>query len=181
MKIKEVNIKNFRRIEDLTLKLNDFTVLIGKNGVGKSSVLHALNFFKESSYKLKAEDFYNRELDREIKVSITFNELNSEEQLTFKHYIQTDELKVIKIARNDQDSENLNITQTYHDQTYVHPPFNEIRKQDKATPKRILYKDLREEELNLKHIHYIFSRKSHRNKTKISFRNDDGKHLGNFN
>lgn len=146
MKIKEVNIKNFRGIEDLTLKLNDFTVLIGKNGVGKSSILHALNFFKESSYKLKVEDFYNRELDREIKVSITFNELNSEEQLTFKHYIQNDELKVIKIARNDQDFENLNITQTYHGQAYMHPPFNEIRKQDKATPKRNLYDDLREED-----------------------------------
>ena len=146
MKIKEISIKNFRGIEDLTLKLNDFTVLIGKNGVGKSSVLHALNFFKESSYKLKVEDFYNRELDREIKVSITFNELNSEEQLTFRHYIQNDELKVIKIARNDQDSENLNITQTYHGQAYVHPPFNEIRKQDKATPKRNSYNDLREED-----------------------------------
>ncbi len=146
MKIKEISIENFRGIEDLTLKLNDFTVLIGKNGVGKSSILHAFNFFKESSYKLKEEDFYNRELDREIKVSITFNKLNSEEQLTFIRYIQNDELKVIKIARNDQDSENLNITQTYHGQANVHPPFNEIRKQDKAKPKRDLYKILREED-----------------------------------
>ena len=47
MKIKEISIKNFRGIEDLTLQLNDFTVLIGKNGVGKSSILHALNFFKK--------------------------------------------------------------------------------------------------------------------------------------
>ena len=145
MKIKEISIENFRGIEELTLQLNDFTVLIGKNGVGKSSVLHALNFFKESSYKLKVEDFYNRELNREIKVSITFIQLNSEEQLTFKHYIQNDELKVIKIARNDKDSENLSITQTYHGQAYVYPPFNEIRKQDKATPKRNLYNELRED------------------------------------
>ena len=146
MKIKELSIKNFRGIEDLTLQLNDFTVLIGKNGVGKSSVLHGLNFFKEPSYKLKAEDFYNRELNRKIKVSITFNELNSKEQSTFKRYIQNDELKVIKIAVNDQDLENLNITQTYHGQTFMHPPFNEIRKQDKATHKRNLYKDLRNDE-----------------------------------
>jgi len=144
MKIKEISIKHFRGIEDLTLKLNDFTVLIGKNGVGKSSVLHALNFFKESSYKLKVEDFYNRELDKEIKVSIIFNELNSDVRLIFKHYIQNDELKVIKIAKNDPYSENLNITQTYHGQAYMHPPFNEIRKQGAATPKRNLYNDFRD-------------------------------------
>ncbi len=146
MKIKEISIKNFRGIEDLTLKLNDFTVLIGKNGVGKSSILHALNFFKESSYKLKIVDFYNRKLDREIKVSITFNELNSEVQLTFKHYIQDGELKVIKIAKNDQDSENLNITQTYHGQAYIHTPFNEIRKETAARPKRTSYETLRQEQ-----------------------------------
>jgi len=50
MKIKEISIKNFRGIEDLTLQLNDFTVLIGKNGVEKSAVLHALNFIKESIF-----------------------------------------------------------------------------------------------------------------------------------
>ncbi|KKM00033.1 hypothetical protein LCGC14_1808460, partial [marine sediment metagenome] len=143
MKIKEISIKHFRGIEDLTLKLNDFTVLIGKNGVGKSSVLHALNFFKESSYRLKTEDFYNRELDREIRVSIIFNKLNSKERLAFHRYIQNEELKVIKIARTNQESENLNITQTYHGQAYIHQPFSDIRRQDKATPKRKLYNELR--------------------------------------
>jgi len=43
MKIKEINIKNFRGIEDLSLTISNFTVLIGKNGVGKSSILHAFS------------------------------------------------------------------------------------------------------------------------------------------
>jgi len=145
MKIKEISINNFRCVEELTIQLDDFTVLIGKNGVGKSTVLHALNFFKESSYRLKIEDFYNRELDREIRVSIIFNELNSEEQLTFNRYIQNEELKVIKIARNEQDSENLNVTQTYHGQAYINPAFEDIRRQSGANPKKSLYNDLKKD------------------------------------
>ena len=127
MKIKEVNIKNFRGIEDLTLKLNDFTVLIGKNGVGKSSVLHALNFFKEQSYKIKSEDYFNKDLECQIEVSITFFDLSKEEKEVFKAYIQKDELKVIKIATAEPESNNPQNSQKYHGLRKVHRPFKEIR------------------------------------------------------
>jgi predicted ATP-binding protein involved in virulence len=43
MQIKELYIKNFRGIEAKTIRLNPrFTVAIGDNGMGKSSILHAL-------------------------------------------------------------------------------------------------------------------------------------------
>ena len=146
MKIKEIYIKNFRGIKDLTLKLNDFTVLIGKNGVGKSSILHALNFFKEPTYRLRIEDYYNKDLSLPIEVSITFIHLGEKEKEEFQYYIQDDELKIIKIAKGDVNTGNPNISQKYHGQKLMHKPFKTIREESTATPKRVLYDELRKEE-----------------------------------
>ena len=107
MKIKELSIKNFRGIEDLTLRLENFTVLIGKNGVGKSSILHALNFFRESNYKLKNEDFYKREVNRSIEVSIVFDNLSPGEKSEFSYCAPNDELKVIKNTVGDEFNNNV--------------------------------------------------------------------------
>ena len=50
MKIKELSLTNFRRFEQLDLKLPDsnFIILIGENGCGKSSVLDAMATAMES-------------------------------------------------------------------------------------------------------------------------------------
>lgn len=50
MKLSSITIKNYRAIEDITIKLNhekecNFNVIYGVNGVGKSSVLYALHDF----------------------------------------------------------------------------------------------------------------------------------------
>jgi AAA15 family ATPase/GTPase len=42
--IKEVTIKNFKSVQDLTLPLSRFNVLIGSNGSGKSNILEAIAF-----------------------------------------------------------------------------------------------------------------------------------------
>ncbi len=145
MKIKEISIKNFRGIEDLTLQLNDFTVLIGKNGVGKSSILHALNFFKKQKYPLKIEDYYRRDLSRKIEVSLTFIELSEEEKEEFKAYIQGEELKVIKIAEGDEVDNIPNISQSLHGIKLSHERFEIVRSATNATDKKKSYNELRED------------------------------------
>jgi AAA15 family ATPase/GTPase len=42
--IREIQIKNFKSIESLTLELGRFNVLIGANGCGKSNILEAITF-----------------------------------------------------------------------------------------------------------------------------------------
>jgi predicted ATP-dependent endonuclease of OLD family len=49
MKIKQIHIRNFRSLADVTLPLEDTTVLIGENNVGKSVVLDALRFLLSRS------------------------------------------------------------------------------------------------------------------------------------
>jgi predicted ATPase len=42
--ISAFRIRNFKSIQDLTLKLGRVTVMIGENGSGKSNILEALGF-----------------------------------------------------------------------------------------------------------------------------------------
>ena len=42
--IRNIRIKNFKAIKDLTIELTPFTVLIGENSSGKSTVIQALDF-----------------------------------------------------------------------------------------------------------------------------------------
>ncbi|MHA1315078.1 MAG: ATP-dependent nuclease [Candidatus Helarchaeota archaeon] len=147
MKIREIKIENFRGIEDLTLRMDDLTILIGKNGAGKSSVLHALNFFKEQNYNLKIEDYYNKDLTQQIKVSLTFYDLTEREKEKFQNYIQDNELKVIKVAREDAEAENPKTSQKYYGLRRINPDFNEIRQEMKKTPKKQKYNELRQRDI----------------------------------
>ncbi|QYY37129.1 AAA family ATPase [Ruficoccus sp. ZRK36] len=45
MKIKSINIKNFRSIQSASLTLSNLNVFVGKNDSGKSNLLRALNLF----------------------------------------------------------------------------------------------------------------------------------------
>ncbi|WP_319568956.1 ATP-dependent nuclease [Cohaesibacter marisflavi] len=55
MKIKKITIKNFKAIEDSTLELTDFNVLVGTNGSGKSSILQALHWVFQSGRNRKVD------------------------------------------------------------------------------------------------------------------------------
>ena len=64
MKISRVKISNFRGYKDeVIIEFNDLTVFIGKNDVGKSTVLEALDvFFNENKGLLKLDkDDINRQ------------------------------------------------------------------------------------------------------------------------
>ena len=69
MKIKELSLTNFRRFEQLDLKLPDsnFIILIGENGCGKSSVLDAMGLLIEALVMRFNESFYHHRLQTIIK------------------------------------------------------------------------------------------------------------------
>ena len=57
MKIDSIKIKNFRGYKDETkIELNDLTVFVGKNDIGKSTILEALDiFFNDGKGTIKLE------------------------------------------------------------------------------------------------------------------------------
>ena len=57
MKIKSLKIKNFRSYKDETIiNFEDFTAFVGKNDIGKSTILEALDvFFNENNGTVKLD------------------------------------------------------------------------------------------------------------------------------
>lgn len=85
MKINKVSIKNFRGFnEEVSVSLGDLTVFVGKNDIGKSTILEALDIFfndGKGSIKLDKDDINNRcksAGDNDVVISVTFSELPSE-------------------------------------------------------------------------------------------------------
>ena len=84
MKISQVKISNFRGYKDETIiDFNDLTVFVGKNDVGKSTVLEALDiFFNEGKgvIKLDKEDLNKQGLasgNHDICIAVVFEDLPS--------------------------------------------------------------------------------------------------------
>lgn len=82
MRIKAVKLENFRAYENETkIELTDLNVIVGKNDIGKSTVLEALDiFFNENKGVIKIDkDDINKKCkengNTEIKISVVFEEL----------------------------------------------------------------------------------------------------------
>lgn len=82
MRIKEIRLANFRSYkEEITIGLNDLNVFVGKNDIGKSTILEALDIFLNENkgvIKIDKEDINkqaNSEGNTEIKISIVFENL----------------------------------------------------------------------------------------------------------
>lgn len=61
MRIKSITLKNFRRYSnEVTITFDNLTALVGKNDVGKSSILEALDIFfndGDGCIKIDENDF----------------------------------------------------------------------------------------------------------------------------
>ena len=55
MKLKKVTIRNFKAINEATIELSAFTVIVGANGSGKSSILQALHWMFQSGRNLSVD------------------------------------------------------------------------------------------------------------------------------
>lgn len=82
MKIKKIKIKNFRSYKDeIEVEFVDLTAFVGKNDIGKSTVLEALDIFfndGKGAIKLDKDDINKQALaenDSEIVISVCFEEL----------------------------------------------------------------------------------------------------------
>lgn len=111
MKIKSIRIQNFRSFYNDTIFINRYSCFVGPNGAGKSSVLAALNvFFREQSgsptdiMKLSDEDYFNKNTDDPVKITVVFDDLNTNAQADFAAYFRQNELVVTAEAVFDANS-----------------------------------------------------------------------------
>lgn len=77
MRLESVSIKNFRCYQDeVTVRFDDLTTFIGKNDVGKSSILEALEiFFNNETVKIESGDSNVYSEDTKISITCEFSDV----------------------------------------------------------------------------------------------------------
>ncbi|HMP30590.1 MAG TPA: AAA family ATPase [Saprospiraceae bacterium] len=121
MKIKKVIIRNFRAYrEQKIIDIDDLTVFVGKNDVGKSTTLEALDIFFNNGkgvVKIEAEDLNKhaeKDGEKEISISVVFSDypeqidLDAGNKTSFKNEFllnRDKNLEIKKIYKNARCSD----------------------------------------------------------------------------
>jgi putative ATP-dependent endonuclease of OLD family len=89
VQLSSVNVRGFRCLDDLSLAISPHTLLIGENGAGKSTVLHALRWFFEGGQVGPAD--LHEAVDGsaavdEISVEVEFSNLDERDRLILGKY-----------------------------------------------------------------------------------------------
>lgn len=78
MKIKEIQIKNFKRFDNLTIKGTEHSklvALVGPNGSGKSSILEACNTWQKSKkWSILDRIYHNKYSNIDYQINVFFNQ-----------------------------------------------------------------------------------------------------------
>ena len=94
MKLKTIEITNFRGIDHVEINFENFTTIIGSNNIGKSTILNAINLVLDNK-KPKIDDFPNREpSDKSMEIICTFDELEEWEKNKSSILLHEDKLFV---------------------------------------------------------------------------------------
>jgi putative ATP-dependent endonuclease of OLD family len=147
MLIKRVRIQNFRCLQDVEVTFDDITTFIGPNGVGKSSVLRALDWFFNGDRvaQLTEEDIFSgaTQEDQRISVEVEFHKLSTHDREALGKYAP-DSLDTAVIWRRWENGED-KIT----GKALAYPPFEDVRRENGAMAKRAAYNKIRGEEPSL--------------------------------
>lgn len=89
MKLRKVNIQNYKSIKDETVLVPNLLALVGPNCVGKSNILNAINLvLGRKSYPtyttIIPEDYFQKDTSKPIKITLSFSELTDEERKYFR-------------------------------------------------------------------------------------------------
>ncbi|MCH8880015.1 MAG: AAA family ATPase, partial [Planctomycetes bacterium] len=118
MRLRSLQIQNFRSFNDETITFDDYTCFVGSNGAGKSAILTALNvFFRNNAstatdvQKLTSEDFHHKNTTKPIRITLTFDDLSPEAQEDFKHYYRQGQLTIFSEAVWNPENEAAEVKQ----------------------------------------------------------------------
>lgn len=135
-------IENFRCLQLAEVRFDGVTSIIGPNGVGKSTILRALDWFfnGEKGTSLDVDDLCVEAGNSRIRVEVEFDSLTPQDREELGHYAPdgVDSLTIWRTWDNGDDK----IT----GKGMTFPPFESVRSQPNATAKRKAYNSLREEQ-----------------------------------
>lgn len=97
MIIVRIEIENFRSLKNIDVECDNLTVLLGRNGTGKSSLLHALNAFYNVAFQANDYDYFDKDTNADITIRVTYGQLRDDELEEFASQISDDVLIVTKV------------------------------------------------------------------------------------
>jgi putative ATP-dependent endonuclease of the OLD family len=122
--VQKLSVMGLKSLKDVSFKFEKFSIVIGKNDIGKSSTLRALDIFLNDSKPNRDEITINNE---KLEITITFK-LSKEElenkELTdqIDSYLDIDKLEVKKVyAIDDKDISKIKTTEIYIKNEKVKP------------------------------------------------------------
>lgn len=112
MKLRKLRIHNFRSIKDVEIEVPDMLILLGPNNHGKSNILRALEFGLSTSAKPGPDDFFSFRVDDDpvLWVEMTFGDLTTQEQTTFRKYLRPDGTVCIRKTARLEDAGSVDIS-----------------------------------------------------------------------
>jgi predicted ATPase len=138
MLINALRVSNFRSIRDAGLDCDLLTVLIGRNGAGKSNFVKALDVFYDLVAPVSAEDFFGRDISAPIEIRVTYGNLSLAEEKEFATYTREGSLTVTKRIT----AEDGRIVQKYYAAAQQIPQFASIRGLANKTDRRTAWREL---------------------------------------
>lgn len=136
MRLRRVRIQGFRCIEDLTLNLDDVTVLVGANSTGKSSALHALRWFFDGG-GLEVADVAGQDESGAVTVSATFTDFTDADKDALGRYVVEDEATFTR-RWSVTDGDKLT------GRGLAYPLFEQVRDHERAGERIEAYRELRD-------------------------------------
>jgi putative ATP-dependent endonuclease of OLD family len=82
MILKHLYVENFRNFESVNIDLTNRNIVFGLNDIGKSNFLSAIRFLLDRNFRRNGfmdSDFYNKETDREIVITLKIDIADDEE------------------------------------------------------------------------------------------------------
>ncbi|MFC4049280.1 ATP-dependent endonuclease [Actinomadura syzygii] len=139
-------IRNYRCLRDVDIRFDDITTFIGPNGVGKSAVLRALEWFfngPPGGRGLTEDDVWAGAERKQISVGVEFSDLTDTDRNALGKYAAGDVQTVWLWRRWEDGSDKLS------GRALTYPPFDEIRAIKGAVDRRKRYRTLTDEDPGL--------------------------------
>lgn len=139
MIIENVRVRNFRSLLSVDLPCESLTAIVGRNGAGKSSFLHALEMFYNPSAKVAPQDCYDGDTAREVEITVTYSHLSSDETSALDDYLIDGKLEITRVIVVNGGPKSA----TYHGTRPQNPDFASVRGAGGKREQTAAYNELR--------------------------------------